>query len=472
MLENQAQRWRVKDEAVALWCSWLLLAVASCGAGTSEKRIIPVEPSEAGSHAGGSGNSSEGDNEAGNGAAPSETSAGAGGEGGVAEAGPCEKTSDNSGGDLELVSLSRTCAASDGDAVFSRLTPDGRFVAFDSDAGDLVVPDANGTSDVFLFNLETRELELISKHYEQARPVEGHSWLPVPSDDARYVAFTSYSYELISSEVPDGIWVYLRDRQAGTVKRFPASYACTYWLDMSDDARFILAEGFSNCQSKLEDGAYDSTVEYDSSAGRTRRLGKDDGSDNYRPAVSSTGRFVLWGSRPAGTRGQYTSRLELFDREANTSQTLPVYGYHYGSTAVSDDGKLVAYSQNGQVYRLEVETSNVTLVSENDSDEPGEIHSYDLSMSADGRFIAFVSSGTNLVDDDTNDADDVFLYDAELDSLKRISVAPDGTQADGDSGHPDISSDGARVSFVSKARNLLPAANTGNWQLYVLTLAR
>ena len=62
---------------------------------------------------------------------------------------------------------------------------------------------------------------------------------------------------------------------------------------------------------------------------------------------------------------------------------------------------------------------------------------------------------------------DVFMYDAELDSLERVSVAPDGTEADGESQRPDISSDGKRVSFISKARNLLPAATSGDWQVYV-----
>jgi Tol biopolymer transport system component len=478
MRESSAIRGWVRGELLALACLLGSVVVVSCGGAAREQRTIELPPSEAGAagEGGAFGGSKSPPSEGGALGGSPEPAEGGSGEGGAGGAGgeaarePCEKTAEIAGGNLELVSLSLSCRAQDGDATFSRLSADGRFVGFDSDADDLIPRDLNGKPDAFLFDLETRELELISKHHSENRPVDGYSNIPIPSRDGRYVAFTSYTFELLPNIVPDGTWVYLRDRKEGTVKRFAASYACTYWLDMSADARFILAEGFSNCRYDLEDGAHESTFEYDTSQGTSRFLGADDGSDNYRPAVSSNGRFVLMATRPSGTRGQYVSRLELFDREASTSQVLPIYAYHYNSTAVSDDGNVIAYAQNGHVYRLELDTLDLTVVSRNAAGEPAEIHSGEVAMSADGRKLTFTSTGTDLVDDDTNGARDIFLYDAELDTLERVSVAPDGTPADDDSDRPHISADGTRLSFVSKARNLLPAATTGNWQLYVLRL--
>lgn len=92
-------------------------------------------------------------------------------------------------------------------------------------------------------------------------------------------------------------------------------------------------------------------------------------------------------------------------------------------------------------------------------------------MSGDGRLIVFRSTATNLIPGDTNEAADIFLYDVSTDGLERLSVTPSGVQADGDSRKPTISGDGSKVSFASKARNLLPAATQGNYQLYMRTLS-
>ena len=74
-------------------------------------------------------------------------------------------------------------------------------------------------------------------------------------------------------------------------------------------------------------------------------------------------------------------------------------------------------------------------------------------ISADGRFVVFASDATNLVPRDTNRVRDVFLYDRARGTLERVS-APIGEQADGPSDYPQISGDGSRVAFVSRATNL------------------
>jgi len=76
----------------------------------------------------------------------------------------------------------------------------------------------------------------------------------------------------------------------------------------------------------------------------------------------------------------------------------------------------------------------------------------------DRRYIAFVSEASNLVSGDTNDTWDVFVHDKETSQTKRISVASDGTQGDGPSGHwcgVSTSADGRYIAFVSAAENLV-----------------
>ena len=79
-----------------------------------------------------------------------------------------------------------------------------------------------------------------------------------------------------------------------------------------------------------------------------------------------------------------------------------------------------------------------------------------ISISADGRLVAFVSRASNLVEGDTNDAVDIFVHDTITSETERVSVNTAGEQADGDSAHVAISADGRVVAFSSVATNLVP----------------
>jgi hypothetical protein len=84
------------------------------------------------------------------------------------------------------------------------------------------------------------------------------------------------------------------------------------------------------------------------------------------------------------------------------------------------------------------------------------------SISADGRYVAFRSSASNLVSGDTNAASDIFLYDRTANATSRLSTASGGGQANGSSYKPSISDDGQRVAFESLASNLLPPCCIGS----------
>ena len=76
--------------------------------------------------------------------------------------------------------------------------------------------------------------------------------------------------------------------------------------------------------------------------------------------------------------------------------------------------------------------------------------------SADGRYVLFYSFDSNLVPEDTNSASDIFLHDRQAGTTERVSVAWDGSQANGNQYYPSISSDGRFVAFASEASNLVP----------------
>jgi Tol biopolymer transport system component len=90
----------------------------------------------------------------------------------------------------------------------------------------------------------------------------------------------------------------------------------------------------------------------------------------------------------------------------------------------------------------------------NDSESPGAI-------SADGRYVTFVSGASNLVAGDTNDTSDAFVRDRVKGTTSRVSVATGGTQADSYSSSSSISGDGRYLAFDSPASNLVAGDTNG-----------
>ncbi len=151
--------------------------------------------------------------------------------------------------------------------------------------------------------------------------------------------------------------------------------------------------------------------------------------------------------------------------------------------AVSADGRYVAFSSLAQnltahdvsswhVYLRDRETNTTTLITDTGAETIyGSSVGGNAVISADGRYVAFVSTNGQLVDNDTNGSADIFVYDRINESLKRVSVASDGTEGCGCScawpdtcngcelyyvsSHPSISADGRYIAFTSFSYNFV-----------------
>ena len=193
---------------------------------------------------------------------------------------------------------------------------DGRYIAFSSDASNLVPGDNNGATDVFVFDRETGLTTRVSVTPEGGEPND-HSGIPSLSADGRFVAFPSRASNLVAGDNNGVTDIFLFERQTGI----------------------------------------------------TTRLG---------PTLESNDTFpdVDLNVRPA--------------------------------------------------------------------------------MNADGRFVAFSSDAPNLVPEDTNGIADVFVYDRKMESISRVSVTPEGGDPNGRSGFFfTLSADGRYVAFDSNASNLV-----------------
>ena len=137
------------------------------------------------------------------------------------------------------------------------------------------------------------------------------------------------------------------------------------------------------------------------------------------------------------------------------------------ATTISADGRYIGfYSQatnlvsgdtndTADVFVHDQTTQTTTRVSVTSagSQSNGSSYSYWATISADGRYIAFTSYASNLVNDDTNNEPDVFLHDRETAITTRVSVLSDGSQTDFASSAPSISGDGRFVTFETFAAN-------------------
>ena len=150
--------------------------------------------------------------------------------------------------------------------------------------------------------------------------------------------------------------------------------------------------------------------------------------------------------------------------------------------SLSDDGQVVAFMSvasnlhpeadgtTTHVYVRDRKAGTTELVSRTKAGQPADNNSGSPVVSGNGRFIAFASYATNLVDDDTNGDWDVFVYDRSDKTVTRVSVNSAGEEGDGDSDTPAISDDGQHVAFSSLATELVDGDTNGTKDVFVRDL--
>jgi Tol biopolymer transport system component len=192
-----------------------------------------------------------------------------------------------------------------------------------------------------------------------------------------------------------------------------------------------------------------------------------------RAFASSFFLFVPFG---AGALAQSIVRIDVAsDGSETTGQAFDV--------DVCDDGTKVVFSTSADgldpadvngfsdVLLRDLVAGTTTLVSVRTNGDFGNERSLHPRISADGRFVAFSSVASNLILRDQNHAGDVFLRDLAAGTTRRVSVATDGTEADGSSDLVAISGDGNRVLFSSGATNLVAGDTNGTLDLFLRDVA-
>ena len=331
----------------------------------------------------------------------------------------------------------------DGMGVLPSISANGRFVAFQS-LFPLVAEDANLSSDVYVHDRLTKLNKRISVS-SSGEEANNHSGLSSISADGRYVVFSSIASNLVPEDTNDSIDVFVHDRitkqttrvnvnstgnQANKDLLFDDPFATAIFTknEISADGRFIVfASGSNNLVSNDTNNLPDVFLHDRLTKQTTRVSVNTDGTQGNlgsvpiqissgRLDISADGRFVVFKSQLNNLVSNDTNNdFDIFIHDRQTKQTTLVNTELTGKQAP-------------------------------DSDFP--------SISADGRFVAFMSASENLVANDTNKALDVFLYDRIIKQVSRVSVASNGEQANESSLYPEISADGNVIAFDSGATNL------------------
>lgn len=404
----------------------------------------------------------------------------------------------------------------------------GRYIFYTSAAGNLVAGDANGQQDVFRFDLQTGETILVSMFdvTAGAPDIQGDrpSYSVSVSQDGNIALFVSLARIDAHSNYPN---VIVRNLQTGNnivIQRQSEGSPTFGEAVLSSDGRYVFITT-SEALTGDQNGAID-LFRIDLETGGAERIsefnrynGWSDPTDTRlihdvsNPVVSADGNFVLFTSSRGGILPDRNGDGFLDDGNYDGSNSIfPDYIYRKNLTtgdihivtraagdgldglangtssggAISENGRYVAFTSRAtnlvagdanewsDVFRKDMDTGEVVLVSSALDGTLGNGNSTAAAISANGRYVAFASLASNLVEGatDNNGRYDVFRKDLQTGEIIRISNSPDGAPGNGDSGLFDlggaseaprvfISADGRFVGFASSSSNLIRGDTNG-----------
>jgi Tol biopolymer transport system component len=338
------------------------------------------------------------------------------------------------------------------------ISGNGRYVLFDSSGPEFVAGDTNDQPDLFRFDRLTDVVERVGTHSNGAQSAIGigHHAYEVAFDlsaDGRWIVFTSRDPLFAPGAQAPHSNVFAKDLATGQVVLVSRSTAGaganadSFQPSISDDGRFVAFTSLAKNLVAGDDGLHKDVFVHDSVAGTTERVSIDSSgiaadADSGEPELSADGRFVVF--------------------ESAASNLVP--GDTNAGSGLEYDGSDVFVRD-----RLAGTTERVSVTSSGAEAQSG---SYGASISADGRFVCFVSRAPDLVLQDLNQKSDAFLRDRVLGLTTLVSVGAGGQPATNRCESAVLSADGTAVALTTTASNLVPNDDNLERDVYVRDLAR
>lgn len=333
-------------------------------------------------------------------------------------------------GDLVLVSTSDAGVKANDETGYPAISGDGTLVAFESYASNLDPADTDGSKDIYLKNVATGDVSLVST---SDAGVNGNntSFVPDLSRNGTRVAFYSSASNLDPADVDLSLDVYVKDLATGDITLASVTGAG------------VKANGICYVPKISPSG---NRVAFQCTATNLDPLDTDGVVDIYVKHLT-TGDLVLASTSGTGVKADgdslYPSLASSGNRVAFASS---------GSNLHPADPDIIT-----DVFVKNLTTGALELGSTSDEGVKGNGVSTQPVLSSDGRRVAFTSTATNLDPADTDSTNDVYVKDLVTGDIALASRTEAGENGDGASITPAISGDGLRVAFQSAATNLDPA---------------
>jgi Tol biopolymer transport system component len=338
----------------------------------------------------------------------------------------------------------------DGDSRYPSISADGRYVAFPSDADNLSTADNNTYANIFVRDTQTGATTLVSRQSDAdgGAGADDASSAPVISADGRYVAFGSNANNLSSADNNAYSNLFMRDMQTGStilVSRQSASDGGGAPNDGSEgpsisaDGRYVAFISAANNLSTADNDAYENIFVRDTQTDSTTLVSRQSDADGGAGA----------------------------DNGNSSYPAISADGHHVAFTSDADNLSSADSNTVSNTFERDPLTNVTTLLSRQSASDGGagaDAGAIDPSISADGRYVAFVSAAANLSPPDNNSLANVFVRDTQTNSTalaSRQSASDGGAAANNLSGEPSISTDGRYVAFWTSASNLSAEALVG-----------
>ncbi|MFG0331568.1 MAG: TolB family protein [Phycisphaerales bacterium] len=401
----------------------------------------------------------------------------------------------------ELASQSTEGVLGNQDTYFSVISGDGGRVAFQSPASNLVPNDFNGRHDIFVRDFHRGVTELVSVN-TSGNSGNDLSLEPAISGNGRFVVFQSNASDLVPND-RNGTWdIFVRDLDSGVTERVSLTSTGGEANDRSDspdispNGRFVVFHSRAALVPEDTNGAYD-IYRLDRQSGSLVRVSVDSNGlqangGSIWPEVSDDGRFVVFQSDATNLVTPDTNGWgDVFVKDLQSGTIIRCNQSTAGVQSngettwpsISGDGSIITFCTRGGTLvpgdtnnnwdafahdRVTRETVRIN-VQPNGSQADSYVRS-PTALTTDGRLVAFASLSTNLVPDDTNGYQDIFVRDLVSETTIRINFGYERDEADDDSFVPSIADDGRFVTFTSDASNLTPIDTNGRQDIFRVDL--
>jgi VCBS repeat-containing protein len=331
-------------------------------------------------------------------------------------------------------------------------SPDGTKVAFISFASNLVAGDTNGTGDIFVKNLSTGVVTLVSTNSSGVQ-ANSLSRAPVFSPDGTKLLFTSGSINLTASaDTNSSSDVFVKNLMTGAITLVSANSA-----GVQGNSESGIVSAFSPDGTKVAFASYASTL--------------------LAPGTDTNGAWDLF------LKDLSTGAISRISTDSSGAQTNNTGALNSYVPVFSSDGTKVAFMSTainlvsgdnngvGDIFVKTLSSGAITRVSTNSSGaEANGGSSMVTAFSPDGTKIAFVSTANNLVTGDDNNVADIFIKNLSTGAITRVSTDSSGAQVNGASEAPVFSPDGTKIVFMSSASNLVAGDTNNQTDIFVKDL--